>query len=126
MSLLIEDSDFVAKESGSDDALEFDSDAKVSDQDSNEEGEEKEDEERGRKRTKEQPKTKPAKKRKEVTLVYLTPLILILITRSLPHLVRKNKEPRKILVLLRNLSRLTFCGYKKCDQQLKRITLVFL
>lgn len=85
-SLLVEDSDFVAKESGSDDALEFDSDAKVSDQDSNEEGEEREEKkeqtkeqnkeqtkeqtkERGKKRTKEQPKAKPAKKRKEVTFV---------------------------------------------------------
>ena len=73
LSLLVEDSDFVAKESGSDDALEFDSDAKVSDQDSNEEGEEREEKkqtkERGKKRTKEQPKVKPAKKRKEVTIV---------------------------------------------------------
>lgn len=69
---LLEDSDFVAKGSGTDDELEYDSDAKINEEMEGgtvkEEEEISEDETRARKRTKPQTKSKPAKKKKEVRL----------------------------------------------------------
>ena len=62
-----EDSDFVAKGSGSDDDLEYDSNVS---KDENE-GDDSGGEERAKKRKKEPSKSRPAKKRKQVSIVYL-------------------------------------------------------
>ena len=65
-----EDSDFVAKGSGSDDDLEYDSNVSKDENEGDDSGGE-ESTERAKKRKKEQSKSRPAKKRKQVSIVYL-------------------------------------------------------